>query len=123
MYLFDTNAVIYFVQKEQEATLRLSPIFAANEPLFIATISVAEFFSPGILPDEERHGIEGILNVLITIPLDIGLARHAGCLRSAYNMKLADSIIAASALLMNSTILTRNVRDFKRVPNLAIQPI
>jgi hypothetical protein len=30
------------------------------------------------------------------------------------DMELGDSMIAASALLMRSTLLTRNVRDFKK---------
>ena len=123
MYLFDTNAIIYFVQKEPEATARLNPIFAANVPLFVAAISVAEFFSPRVLPDEERYGVEGILNVLTPIPLDIALARRAGNLRSAHNLRLADSVIAASALFINAAVITRNLDDFKRVPGLTIEAI
>ena len=123
MYLFDTNAIIYFVQKEPQATARLGPIFSGTVPLFVATISIAEFFSPRLLPDEERAGVEGILSVMIPIPLDVALARYAGDLRSANNLKLADSIIAASTLTHGATLLTRNIRDFKRVPNLTIEAI
>ena len=123
MYLFDTNAIIYFVRKEPEASALLSPIFAANVPLFVATISVAEFFSPRVLLDDERYGVEGILNVLSPVPLDMPMARRSGHLRSTCNLKLADSIIAASALFVNATVVTRNITDFKRVPGLSIKKI
>jgi len=123
MYLLDTNPIIYFVQKEPRATALLGPIFSADVPLFVATISITEFFSPRLMPSEERIGVEGILAVLTSIPLDVALARYAGDLRSKHGLKLADSVIAASALITNSTLLTRNVRDFKRVPGLSVERI
>jgi predicted nucleic acid-binding protein len=120
MYLFDTNAVIYFAQKEPKATERLEEVFASRTPLFIATISMAELFSLPLLPDEERHSIEGILSVLTPAPLDATLARHAGELRAVHRLKLADSIIAATALFTNSALITRNTHDFIKVPTLSI---
>ena len=39
------------------------------------------------------------------------------------NLKLADSIIAATALFTGTALLTRNVRDFKRVAGLRVEAI
>jgi len=43
--------------------------------------------------------------------------------RKNHGLKIADSAIAATALFTGSTLLTRNVKDFKRVPELKIQGI
>jgi predicted nucleic acid-binding protein len=38
-------------------------------------------------------------------------------------MKTADSTNAATALMTNTTLLTRNTRDFKNVPGLSVKKI
>ena len=39
-------------------------------------------------------------------------------IRKAYNLKLADSIIAATALEFDLSVYTRNLGDFERVEGL-----
>lgn len=39
-------------------------------------------------------------------------------IRKNHNVKLPDSIIAASALTQNAILITRNVSDFKTIKNL-----
>jgi hypothetical protein len=41
-------------------------------------------------------------------------------LRKLYAIKLPDAIIAATALVFNLTLLTRNTKDFKRITGLAV---
>jgi predicted nucleic acid-binding protein len=36
---------------------------------------------------------------------------------------LADAFIAATALFTGSTLLTSNVRDFKKIPSLKLQAV
>jgi predicted nucleic acid-binding protein len=51
------------------------------------------------------------------------LAREAGRLRGLYGIKTPDSAIAAAALLTGTQLITRNVRDFKPIPELALREI
>jgi predicted nucleic acid-binding protein len=51
------------------------------------------------------------------------VARIAGTLRATYGIKLADAFIAATALFTGSTVLTSNVRDFKKIPSLQLQAV
>jgi len=45
-------------------------------------------------------------------------------IRRQYNLKLGDSLIAATALINDLTIYTRNLSDFERIADLkAINPI
>ena len=57
------------------------------------------------------------------IPLDSRIARIAGSLRRQYNIKTADSIVAATALFTGTTLITRNIRDFQKIPNLLLRKI
>jgi predicted nucleic acid-binding protein len=52
------------------------------------------------------------------IDVDSRIAQLSGQLRATYSMKALDSLIAATALMTGTTLATRNVRDFHRVPNL-----
>ena len=44
-------------------------------------------------------------------------------MRREQRMKLPDSVIAATALFTGTTLVTRNIRDFKRIPNLSVEKI
>jgi len=123
MYTLDTNAVIYFAQGETKALIKLQSIFSSNDSISISTVSVAELFSVANISQSEKSAIDNILDTLYSVPLDETLARRAGMLRAEYNLKLADSIIAATTLLTNSTLVTRNIKDFKKIPNLKLLKI
>jgi len=47
----------------------------------------------------------------------------AGPLRRQYNIKTADGIVAATALFTGTTLITRNIRDFQKIPNLLLRKI
>jgi len=47
-------------------------------------------------------------------------ARNGKESRRQYRLKVPDSVIAATALFTGSTLLTRNTRDFRRIPNFSV---
>lgn len=49
------------------------------------------------------------------------MARHAGLLRQRLNVASNDLKIAATALECNAAVVTRNLRDFGRVPGLSCE--
>ena len=54
------------------------------------------------------------------IDLDDNVAEKAIQIRQNHSIQLADSIIAATALVHDLILVTRNVRDFKSVPLLKL---
>ncbi len=56
----------------------------------------------------------------MVLPIDNVVLSKAIELRKTYKMKLADSIVAATALVENREIYTRNVNDFTKIPNLVV---
>ncbi|HLD20063.1 MAG TPA: PIN domain-containing protein [Patescibacteria group bacterium] len=123
MYTLDTNAIIYFLQGDVSAVSVLQPIFYGDDALYISTITELELFSFSKLTSLDVMRMEGFLLTVVILALDSRIARTAGALRRVYRLETPDSIIAATALLTGTTLLTRNVKDFTGVSSLNIRPI
>ena len=123
MYTFDTNTVIYYLDLEKDAFPVIKSIFSRGGIAFVPTIVEVELFSFKGLDDSDRNKIEGFLSEVFVINLDSKISRIAADIRCTTNIKTVDSVIAATAIYTKSTLVTRNVRDFKNIPNLQIQKI
>ncbi len=120
MYTLDTNAVIYYAQGDTRAVEALDRIFSKHAPLYISTVSEIELFGFPSLAEEEAQRIEQFLSVIAILPLDSHIARLAASLRRQFRIKTLDSAIAATALITHSSLITRNLGDFKKIPNLEV---
>lgn len=120
MYTLDTNAVIYYLRGDSSAVRILEDIFTKDVPIYISALSEAELFGYPHLTASETTQIDSLLKTLSIIPVDSRIARTAGFLRRTYGLKLADSVIAATALFTGTTLLTRNVSDFRRISELSL---
>jgi predicted nucleic acid-binding protein len=52
--------------------------------------------------------------------LTVAIAESTIDIRSYANISLPDAVIAASALSLNATLITRNVKGFHDVPGLVV---
>ncbi|MFY9463180.1 MAG: type II toxin-antitoxin system VapC family toxin, partial [Candidatus Sungiibacteriota bacterium] len=109
MYTFDTNIIIYYLDRDSRVLPIVHEIFEQNSPVYVSAISEIELFGFSRLTDEEAVEIDGILRTVSLIPLDSRIARLATALRRNHGLKVADSAIAATALYTGSALLTRNV--------------
>ena len=123
MYTLDTNAIIYYLKDDPEAVAALREIFSEDTPLYISTITEAELFGFPTLSDQEAEQIDSLLRTVAVIPVDSRIARTAGLIRRTCRVNIADSVIAATALFTGTTLLTRNTRDFRKIPNLLVRQI
>lgn len=119
-YLVDTNILIYYLAgalgPEQKRV-----IDAVLEGSFtISIITRIELLGwKGHTPDG-RIQARRLLDCARCLPLTIPLAEKAIELRSSINISLPDAVIAASALSLDTTLVTRNEHDFARVPGLKV---
>lgn len=120
MYTLDTNVLIYHLHGDPSVRRFMNEIARTTTLPYISVVTITELFKYPKLSAEEEFEIEKLLPIFSIIPLDSQVARRAGELGRFYNLKLADSIIAATALFTGSILLTRNARDFRRVPSLAL---
>ncbi len=124
MYTLDTKVLIYFLKDDPLVVPLLREILSdPNIPVYISTVTEAEMFSYSHLSEDDIERIEDLLSLTTLFPFDSHVARFAGIIRRTCRIKLPDSVIAATALLTRSTLLTRNVKDFAKIPSLVVQAI
>ena len=123
MYTLDTNTILYYNRAEESVRIFIDKALLDSIPLYVSAITVTELYIYPKLTMQEEDGIRKILSLCSIINLDSVVAVHAGSIGRTYNLTLGDSIIAATALFTGSTLVTRNSRDFRRVPLLALQSI
>jgi predicted nucleic acid-binding protein len=93
----------------------------ADEITFSA-ITEGELLSGSICNDDkEREKVFHVLSQFDKIPVDNPLIQVAADIRRKYGMELPDAIVAASALITEATLITRNVRDFQKIQGLELE--
>ncbi len=124
MYLLDTNICIALMKGEAEARKQIRN-FAVNE-IGLPAIVVAELAFGAWKAEfvgRSLANLEEILKVYRVIPFDEAAAMQYGRIRSELQKAGTpigpnDYLIAAIALAQNATLITRNVREFERIPGL-----
>ena len=128
MYALDTCICIDFLRGKLPYAFRL---MQETEPsLFkIPAIVEAELrvgAEKSRNPGKTRLAVEGFLAPFEVLPFDSTAAGVYGALRAELEKQgcvigANDLLIAATALAHGATLVTRNVREFKRVPGLALE--
>ena len=85
-----------------------------------SAITRLELFGfPGLKADEELK-ISSLLKNFSEVGIDSKTIDKAVMIRKAVRIKIPDAIIAASAILAESSLVTRNADDFKGISGLII---
>jgi len=116
-------------RKLNSASARAFIIDAAKHyQLTISVITLKELLQyPNISPKEEKRIVDNMLKVCNVLPVNLEVAKTAGLLcRNAAEYKgkhIEDCYIAATAIVFNAPLYTRNPKDFNCVthPNLIIE--
>ena len=116
--IIDTNILIYHLAgvltDQAEATLA----GALESGSSISIITRIELLGWRNHSPDSLKAAEALLNSVSEIPLHEEIIRLCISLRQNYSIKLPDAIIAATARYANFPLMTRNVTDFERVPEL-----
>jgi len=123
MYTLDTNVLIYFLKDDPLVVRFLRENILKGSRFFISAITEIELLSYPKISQAELIKIEDILKTLSNIPVDSQIARLASFFKRKYKISLPDSVVAATAYLTNSTLLTRNIRDFQKIKEISIKLI
>jgi tRNA(fMet)-specific endonuclease VapC len=124
-YLLDTNIVIYVLKRRPKEMLE---IFNRNASrMAISSITLSELIygaekSPNV--DKNLEAIEEFVSHLDVLPYDAKASQHYGQIKVALEKRGEiigenDIHIAAHAISQGLILVTNNLREFKRVPNLA----
>jgi predicted nucleic acid-binding protein len=119
-FLIDSNIIIYSYYPEY-AYLR---DIIVDQSSNISEISRLEVLGYHGLKQNEEIYFHDVFNFVTVIFPSQQIFDKAIQIRRQYNLKLGDSLIAATALISDLTIYTRNLNDFERIPDLkSINPI
>jgi len=120
-YLWDTNIVIYYLQNlfPPHCTVVIDNILKVAPPS-ISAITEIELLSWRTPTIQEKDILINFISDSIIVELDKPVRLKAAEIRSKYKTKLADAAIAASAIVYNHSLITRNVSDFKKIEGLNI---
>jgi len=126
MLILDSNTISYYFRGDPHVVPRLQ----ALSPADIGVPAIVEYeLRYGLLrlPPEAANprlaALAALLRPMQVLPFDSECAVHAARLRA--DLEAAgtpigphDTLIAATALRYQATLVTRNVREFARVPGL-----
>lgn len=114
--LLDSNIIIY---SSQPAYASLRTLIEQTSP-FVSAISYVEVLGyPHLTPDEQTH-FQAFFDAASILPLSDNVLEQAIKLRQIRKMSLGDALIAATALVHQLTLVTRDQQDFAWIPNLFI---
>jgi predicted nucleic acid-binding protein len=116
-YLIDSNTIIDFFNyslPKQGIDLLL------NIDPKISIITQIKIFSKNSISNTELSVLNGFIDTATIYEVNSNIAVKTIDLRLKQKTKLADAIIAATALCYNLILITRNVSDFKNVVGLEI---
>lgn len=95
-------------------------VYVADAHACISIVTRIEALGYHLLTNEEENAIKLYLADLPELPLDDAVAGRAIGLRRHKKMRLADSILAATALERGVPFVTRNKEDFKHIAGLTL---
>jgi predicted nucleic acid-binding protein len=118
-YLLDSNVIIgYLAGRIPSSGMDIvSEIF--NKRPNISVISQIEVLRFNDTPENEAV-LEKFINMSKVYPLSNNVVECTIKLCKQIKIKLPDAVIAATALLEGLTLVTRNIRDFNKIPDLIL---
>lgn len=123
--LLDTDTTSYVFWHRDPAVRRRFLAYAVGD-IGVSAITAAELRYGAAMKASEARAVERALMSLSIAPFDAAAAQVHGEVRSALRRKGTpigplDMLIAAHAIALNLTLVTNNVREFRRVPGLRVE--
>lgn len=126
-YLLDTNICIYIAKQKPKSVLdRFIQMKIGDVAMSVITYSELLFGAEKSLSYKKSIKIlEELTSLIAPLPLSIEVGKHyahirAGLEKQGQPIGNNDLWIAAHALALNTTLVTNNIKEFSRVPNLKL---
>ncbi|WP_312908302.1 type II toxin-antitoxin system VapC family toxin [Natronosalvus caseinilyticus] len=125
----DTSFIIDLLRGDENAKRILDIVEKESRPQKVSSVTVLELYE-GVArsqaPETKRERILDVLETKHVVSADQAVMRKAGKLsgeliNGGRRIEREDCIIAATALLNDEPIITRNTKHFNRVDDLEVQ--
>ena len=127
-YLLDTNILIYIIKEKPPSVAKR---FAKLNPGDVVTSSIviSELMygaAKSNYTKKSKQAIEQVVSALTVLPYGNDAATHYAEIRARLETKgttigAMDLLIAAHARSLSLTLVTNNLKEFERVPDLSIE--
>jgi predicted nucleic acid-binding protein len=111
-FLLDTNAILYILAGDQTLA-----DFLFEKELVISIITKMELLSYKNITPQERQTIKNFISDFTIVNIDEKIKLNTIEVKKTSNMKLPDSIIAATAISLKLPLITSD-KQFKSIPDL-----
>ncbi len=126
MYILDTNTLIYYFKNQGQIAQNL--VNVSPEEIGISTLVLFELqvgIAKSTSPAKRTQQLQQILNRVKLIPFDRNSAFTAATIRTQLEQQGTpigpiDVLIAGTAVSLQGTLVTHNVKEFSRVSGLTI---
>ena len=126
MYILDTNTLIYYFKGQGQVAQNLANISA--QEISIPTIVLFELqvgIAKSTSPAKRTWQLQQLLSVVNLVPFDRGAALAAATIRAQLEQQGSpigqiDVLIAGTAVALQSTLVTHNIKEFSKVMGLEI---
>ena len=125
----DTTFVIDVLRGDDDAEALLSVLESESRPQKVSAVTVLELYE-GVArantPDDKRQEVLDVLESKHVVEADATVMRRAGQLSGSLitggeRIEREDCIVAATALLSDEPVVTRNVDHYERVDGLEVR--
>lgn len=128
MYVLDSNTISYYFRNEQCVVQALQAIplsLLAVPAIVVYELRYGLLRLPEAAAKPRLRALEKFLHFLQIVPFNEQVARYAAQIRADLERQGTpigphDVLIAATALSIQGTLVTRNVREFARVEGLQL---
>jgi len=115
--LLDSNIIIYLSKRQLPFSF-----LDRFESVYISVISYMEVLGYNFANSQEKDFINELISLFNVIFIDQKIANSVIDIRKKIHIKLPDAIIAATAMVDDLCLITRNVEDFKNTECALLNP-
>ena len=120
-WLLDTNVLIdAFAGRSDSVRAITSARTASLEWIGYSSITRLEVLRFPGLNGADEIGLRNLLAQLSEAPIDDAVIERAIKIRKSVRMKIPDAVVAATALVYEANLVTRNTGDFKNIPGVSL---
>lgn len=127
--ILDTSFLHDVMYGDADAIAKAKEIESSDVPHRLSSMTVYElYYGIGYTdqPDRERTKVDGVIGSKPIVPADERIMRKAGRLDGLLESRgdktgQSDLIIGATGLVLDEPVVTRNVDDFERIPDLTVE--
>lgn len=128
MYLLDTNACVFLLNRSRPKLARKLLAMRADDIVLSAIVAAELTYgaAKSRRPAEARAAIDVLLGTFALVGFAMPAVEAYGALRADLERRGApigpmDMLIAAHAVSLGSVLVSNNLREFRRVPGLRVE--